>query len=54
MSYPLEEGLVPPVIELIVKDLTPTEYKPADDTNNANDDLSDVSNGTRRVQQGNS
>lgn len=54
MSYPLEEGLVPPVIELIVKDLTSTEYKPTDDTNNANDDLSDVSNGTRRVQQGNS
>lgn len=54
MTYPLEEGLVPPVIELIVKDLTGVEYKPEDDENNAHDDLSDVSNETRRVQQTNS
>lgn len=53
MDYPLEEGLIPPVIELIVKDLTVVEYKPDDPDNNAHDDLSDVSNGTRRVQQSN-
>lgn len=38
-DFPLEDALVPPLIELIVKELTPAEYHPTDDTNNANDNL---------------
>lgn len=37
--FPLEDALVPPLIELVVKELTGAEYKPADTQNNANDDL---------------
>lgn len=38
--YPLEEALIPMVIEFIVKELTGATYKPMDENNNANDDLS--------------
>ena len=38
--YPLEEALIPLVIELIVKELSGAAYKPEDETNNAKDDLS--------------
>lgn len=38
-NYPLEEALVPSVIELIVKELGGVIYKPADGRNDANDDL---------------
>jgi len=39
-KYPLEEALVPMVIEFIVKELTGAAYKPEDENNNAKDDLS--------------
>lgn len=39
-NFPLEEALIPTVIELIVKELSGVIYKPADNENNANDDLS--------------
>ena len=39
-SYPLEEDLIPQAIQLIVKELAGVIYKPADKTNDANDDLS--------------
>lgn len=42
MEFPLEEGLIPTVIELIVKELSGTVYKPSDTENNANDDLNKV------------
>jgi hypothetical protein len=42
MTYPLEEALVPLVIEFIVKELTGAIYKPADTQNNAADDLSGI------------
>ena len=42
MVFPLEEALVPPVIELIVKELSAFKYQSADEKNNANDDLSDL------------
>ena len=42
MVFPIEEALVPPMIELIVKELTPAIYKPEDKVNNSDDDLSDV------------
>lgn len=51
MSFPLEEALIPVMLDMITKELTVVEYKPADTENDANDNLSEVSNGTRRVQQ---
>ena len=39
-EFPLEEALIPLVIELIVKELTGAAYKPEDKENNASDDLS--------------
>lgn len=38
-NFPIEDALVPPLIELVVKELTSATYKPADDNNDANDDL---------------
>ena len=38
-KYPFEESLIPLLIEMVVKELTPTIYKPEDDINNASDDL---------------
>lgn len=38
-TFPLEESLIPPMIELIVKELSGHAYQPADGENNANDDL---------------
>ena len=39
-NYPLEEDLIPQAIQLIVKELSGVIYKPADKTNDTNDDLS--------------
>lgn len=47
-KYPLEEGLVASVIELIVKTLTSSIYKPGDSTNNASDDMSTLAAFLRR------
>lgn len=41
-QFPIEEALIPPLIDLIVKELTGAVYKPADSNNNASDDLSEV------------
>lgn len=41
-EFPIEEALVPPLIELVVKELRQAEYSPADEQNNANDDLDNV------------
>ena len=40
--FPLEESLVPLLVELIVKELSGSQYKPADTTNNAADDFNNV------------
>ncbi len=40
--FPIEESLVPTLIELVVKELRPAAYSPADELNNANDDLDNV------------
>ena len=37
--FPLEDALIPPLIELVVKELLGANYRPADSVNNANDDL---------------
>lgn len=41
-KYPLEEALIPTVIELVVKELSRPEYLPEDKQNNADDGLSEV------------
>lgn len=43
-EFPLEPALVPPLVELIVKELIPAVYKPEDTVNNAADDLAKVQN----------
>lgn len=40
MTFPLEEALIPNLIEFIVKELGAQKYQAEDDSNNANDDLS--------------
>lgn len=39
-EFPLENALIPILIEMIVKELTPSVYKPEDDVNDASDNLS--------------
>lgn len=41
-TFPIEEALVPPLIELVVNELRKTEYAPSDENNNADDDLDEV------------
>jgi hypothetical protein len=41
-TFPLEDELVGQVIKYIVAELSPVTHAPADDTNNASDDLSDL------------
>lgn len=50
-EFPLEEALVPLMIELIVKEISNAIYRPADEENNANDDLTNKisPNGRGRV-----
>lgn len=42
MVFPLEEALIPQVIQLVVKELSGSIYKPKDSENNASDDLSSI------------
>lgn len=46
--FPLEEALIPPVVELAVKELLGAEYRPQDPVNNATDDMSDLQAFIRR------
>ena len=46
--FPLETVLVPSVLELVLKDLTNGIYKPSDNTNDAQDALSDLAGFLRR------
>ena len=41
-EFPIENALIPPLIQLIVEELTKAEYKPEDKENNSDDDLSEV------------
>lgn len=38
-EFPLEESLIPNLIQLVLKDLLGAAYRPSDNTNNASDDL---------------
>lgn len=42
MPFHLEEALIPQVVQLVVKELSGSIYKPKDDVNNASDDLSEL------------
>lgn len=44
MEFPIREYLIPPLIELVVKELTGVKYAPTDIQNNANDDLASIRN----------
>lgn len=41
-NYPLEEALIPPVVELIIKELGGQKYQAEDKQNDAADNLSDI------------
>lgn len=41
-TFPIEDALIPVVIELVVKELRSAEYLPEDKANNADDQLSEV------------
>lgn len=40
--FPIEDTIVPQLIELVVKELREAEYMPSDENNNADDDLDEV------------
>ena len=42
-TFPIEDNLIPPLVELIVRELTAPVYSPSDTDNNAEDDLSGLS-----------
>ena len=41
-EFPIENALIPPLIQLVVEELTKAEYKPEDKENNSDDDLLEV------------
>lgn len=43
-EFPLEDAIIPPLIELVVKELSGAIYKPEDSENNAMDDLANLAN----------
>jgi hypothetical protein len=47
-EFPIEEALIPSLIELIVKELGGLKYQAADEVNNTKDDLSDIAAYVRR------
>lgn len=48
MKFPLEEALIPQVVELVVRELSRPEYLPEDKQNNADDDLSEVTSQSKK------
>ena len=44
VEFPLEDNLLPLVMQYVVKELSGGLYKPKDSENNANDDLSELAN----------
>lgn len=52
-EFPIEDALVPPIIELVLKELLGASYRPEDTENNANDDLADLASFIRRNSKSN-
>jgi len=46
-NFPLEDALVPVIVELVVKELSGAKYQPKDNENNANDDLATIASYVR-------
>ena len=51
-DFPIEESLISPLVSLVLKELAGPSWKPADDSNNASDDLSNLANFIRRNSKG--
>lgn len=47
-NFPIEDSLIPMLIELVVKVLSGVKYQPADRRNNASDDLAELANFLRQ------
>lgn len=47
-KFPLEEALIPQVVELVVRELSRSEYLPTDTENDANDNLSGITTSNGR------
>lgn len=52
-TFPIEESLVSPMIELVVKELLGAQYRPEDNVNNAKDDVSDLATFLQRNTKSN-
>ena len=52
-EFPIEDSLISPLIELVLKELAGPAWKPQDDTNNASDDLANLANFIRRSTKNN-
>lgn len=52
-EFPIEDSLISPLIELVLKELAGPAWKPQDDTNNASDDLANLANFIRRSTNNN-
>ena len=48
MKFPIENALVPIIVEMVVKELLGASYRPKDSINNSNDDISDIVAWVRR------
>jgi hypothetical protein len=53
MDIPIEEGLVTTLIEMVVKEIAGSVYRPTDDTNNNRDDNADMANFIRQNTKSN-
>lgn len=51
-TFPIEDSLIPMLIELVVKILSGVKYQPADRRNNASDDLAELVNYLRNNTKG--
>lgn len=52
-EFPIEDSLISPLIELVLKELAGPAWKPQDDTNNASDDLANLANFIMRSTKNN-
>lgn len=52
-TFPIEDALIPPMIELVVKELLGANYRPEDSENNATDDLSNLATFLQRNTKSN-
>lgn len=50
-EFPLEDNFLPELLEMVVRELSIGSYKPTDNTNNAKDDLSDISSFIRHFMK---